>query len=69
MGKLNLSTTTQNNSNLESFFQQRVDQFLKTYIKSNNIIDESIVYALEAPGKRVIRVLKPRPQQMLIPKT
>ena len=53
MGKLNLSTTTQNNSNLESFFQQRVDQFLKTYIKSNNIIDESIVYALEAPGKRV----------------
>ena len=53
MGKLNLSTTTQSNSNLESFFQQRVDQFLKTYIKSNNIIDESIVYALEAPGKRV----------------
>lgn len=53
MGKLNLSTTTQNNSNLESFFQQRVDQFLKTHIKSNNIIDESIVYALEAPGKRV----------------
>ena len=53
MGKLNLSTTTQNNSNLESFFQQRVDQFLKTYIKSSNIIDESIVYALEAPGKRV----------------
>ena len=53
MGKLNLSTTTQNNSNLESFFQQRVDQFLKTYIKPNNIIDESIVYALEAPGKRV----------------
>ena len=53
MGKLNLSTTTQNNSNLESFFQQRVDQFLKTYIKSNNIIDESIIYALEAPGKRV----------------
>ena len=53
MGKLNLSTTTQNNSNLESFFQQRVDQFLKTYIESNNIIDESIVYALEAPGKRV----------------
>lgn len=53
MGKLNLSTTTQNNSNLESFFQQRVDQFLKTYIKSNNIIDESIVYALNAPGKRV----------------
>ena len=53
MGKLNLSTTTQNNSNLESFFQQRVNQFLKTYIKSNNIIDESIVYALEAPGKRV----------------
>ena len=53
MGKPNLSTTTQNNSNLESFFQQRVDQFLKTYIKSNNIIDESIVYALEAPGKRV----------------
>ena len=53
MGRLNLSTTTQNNSNLESFFQQRVDQFLKTYIKSNNIIDESIVYALEAPGKRV----------------
>jgi len=53
MGKLNLSTTTQNNSNLESFFQQRVDQFLKTYIKSNNIIDESIVYALDAPGKRV----------------
>ena len=53
MGKLNLSTTTQNNSNLESFFQQRVDQFLKAYIKSNNIIDESIVYALEAPGKRV----------------
>ena len=53
MGKLNLSTTTQNNSNLESFFQQRVDQFLKTYIASNNIIDESIVYALEAPGKRV----------------
>lgn len=53
MGKLNLSTTTQNNSNLESFFQQRVDQFLKNYIKSNNIIDESIVYALEAPGKRV----------------
>lgn len=53
MGKLNLSTTTQNNSNLESFFQQRVDQFLKTYIKSNNIIDESIVYALKAPGKRV----------------
>ena len=53
MGKLNLARTTQNNSNLESFFQQRVDQFLKTYIKSNNIIDESIVYALEAPGKRV----------------
>ena len=53
MGKLNLSTTTQNNSNLESFFQQRVDQFLKTHIKSNNIIDESIVYALKAPGKRV----------------
>ncbi|MBL6683732.1 MAG: polyprenyl synthetase family protein [SAR86 cluster bacterium] len=53
MGKLNLSTTTQNNRNLESFFQQRVDQFLKTYIKSNNIIDESIFYALEAPGKRV----------------
>lgn len=53
MGKLNLSTTTQNNSNLESFFQQRVDQFLKTYIKSSNIIDESIVYALNAPGKRV----------------
>ena len=53
MGKLNLSTTTQNNSNLESFFQQRVDQFLKAYIKSNNIIDEPIVYALEAPGKRV----------------
>ena len=53
MGKLNHSTTTQSNSNLESFFQQRVDQFLKTYIKSNNIIDESIVYALEAPGKRV----------------
>ena len=53
MGKLNLSTTTQNNSNLESFFQQRVDQFLKTHIKSNNIIDESIIYALEAPGKRV----------------
>lgn len=53
MGKLNLSATTKNNSNLESFFQQRVDQFLKTYIKSNNIIDESIVYALEAPGKRV----------------
>lgn len=53
MGKLNLSTTTQNNSNLESFFQQRVNQFLKTHIKSNNIIDESIVYALEAPGKRV----------------
>ena len=53
MGKLNLSTTTQNNSNLESFFQKRVDQFLKTYIKSNNIIDESIVYALKAPGKRV----------------
>ena len=53
MGKLNLSTTTQNNSNLESFFQQRVDQFLKNYIKSNNIIDESIIYALEAPGKRV----------------
>ena len=53
MGKLNLSTTTQNNSNVDSFFQQRVDQFLKTYIKSNNIIDESIVYALEAPGKRV----------------
>lgn len=53
MGKLNLSTTTQNNSNLESFFQQRVDQFLKTHIKSNNIIDEAIVYALEAPGKRV----------------
>ena len=53
MGKLNLSTTTQSNSNLESFFQQRVDQFLKTYIKSNNIIDESIVYALKAPGKRV----------------
>ena len=53
MGKLNLSTTTQNNSNLESFFQQRVDQFLKTYIKLNNIIDESIVYALKAPGKRV----------------
>ena len=53
MGKLNLSTTTQNNSNLESFFQQRVDQFLKTYIKSNNIIDESIFYALKAPGKRV----------------
>ena len=39
MGKLNLSTTTQNNSNLESFFQQRVDQFLKTYIKTKNIID------------------------------
>lgn len=57
MGKLNLSTTTQNNSNLESFFQQRVDQFLKTYIKSNNIIDESIVYALEAPGKRVRPIL------------
>ena len=53
MGKLNLSTTTQNNSNLESYFQQRVDQFLKAYIKPNNIIDESIVYALEAPGKRV----------------
>ena len=53
MGKLNLSTTTQSNSNLESFFQQRVDQFLKAYIKSNNIIDEPIVYALEAPGKRV----------------
>ena len=53
MGKLNLSATTKNNSNLESFFQQRVDQFLKTYIKSNNIIDESIVYALKAPGKRV----------------
>ena len=53
MGKLNLSTTTQSNSNLESFFQQRVDQFLKTHIKSNNIIDEAIVYALEAPGKRV----------------
>lgn len=53
MGKLNLSTTTQNNRNLESFFQQRVDQFLKTCIKSNNIIDESIFYALEAPGKRV----------------
>ena len=52
MGKLNLSTT-QSNSNLESFFQQRVDQFLKAYIKSNNIIDEPIVYALEAPGKRV----------------
>lgn len=57
MGKLNLSTTTQNNSNLESFFQQRVDQFLKTHIKSNNIIDESIVYALEAPGKRVRPIL------------
>ena len=53
MGKLNLSTTTQSNSNLESFFQQRVDQFIKAYIKSNNIIDEPIVYALEAPGKRV----------------
>ena len=53
MGKLNLSTTTQSKSNLESFFQQRVDQFLKAYIKSNNIIDEPIVYALEAPGKRV----------------
>ena len=53
MGKLNLSKTTQNNSNIESFFQQRVEQFLRTYIKSNNIIDESIVYALEAPGKRV----------------
>lgn len=53
MGKLNLSTTTQSNSNLESFFQQRVDQFLKAYIKSNNIIDEPIAYALEAPGKRV----------------
>ena len=53
MGKLNLSTTTQSNSNLESFFQQRVDQFLNTYIKPNNIIEESIVYALEAPGKRV----------------
>ena len=53
MGKLNLSTTTQSNSNLESFFQQRVDQFLKAYIKSNNIIDKPIVYALEAPGKRV----------------
>ena len=53
MGKLNLSTTTQNNSNLESYFQQRVDQFLNTYIKPNNIIEESIVYALEAPGKRV----------------
>ena len=53
MGKLNLSTTTQSNSNLESFFQQRVDQFLKAYIKSNNIIDEPIVYALQAPGKRV----------------
>ena len=53
MGKLNLSTTTQNNSNLESFFQQRVNRFLKTHTKSNNIIDESIVYALEAPGKRV----------------
>ena len=53
MGKLNLSKTTQNNSNIESFFQKRVDQFLRTYIKSNNIIDESIVYALEAPGKRV----------------
>ena len=57
MGKLNLSTTTQNNSNLESFFQQRVDQFLKAYIKSNNIIDEPIVYALEAPGKRVRPIL------------
>ena len=53
MGKLNLSTTTQNNSNLESFFQQRVNRFLRTHTKSNNIIDESIVYALEAPGKRV----------------
>ena len=53
MGKLNLSTTTQNNSNLETFFQQRVEQFLKTYIESNNNIDESIIYALEAPGKRV----------------
>ena len=53
MGKLNLSTTTQSNSNLESFFQQRVDQFLKAYVKSNNIIDKPIVYALEAPGKRV----------------
>ena len=50
MGKLNLSTTTQSNSNLESFFQQRVDQFLKAYIKSNNIIDEPIAYALEARG-------------------
>ena len=40
MGKLNLSTTTQNNSNLESFFQQRVNRFLKTHTKSNNIIDE-----------------------------
>ena len=53
MGKLNLSTTTQSNSNLESFFQQRVDQFLKAYVKSNKIIDKPIVYALEAPGKRV----------------
>ena len=53
MGKLNLSTTTQSNSNLESFFQQRVNRFLRTHTKSNNIIDESIVYALEAPGKRV----------------
>ena len=53
MGKLNLSTTTQNNSNLESFFQQRVDQFLKTYIKSNNIIDESIVYALKHQVKEL----------------
>ena len=53
MGKLNLSTTMQNNSNLESFFQQRVNRFLRTHTKSNNIIDESIVYALEAPGKRV----------------
>ena len=53
MGKLNLSTTTQSNSNLDSFIQQRVDQFLKAYVKSNNIIDKPIVYALEAPGKRV----------------
>ena len=53
MGKLNLSTTTQSNSNLESFFQHRVDLFLNAYIKSNNIIDEPIAYALEAPGKRV----------------
>jgi len=54
MGKHNLSTKIiPTNIDYQAFLHDRVNKYLEEYVASNNKIEEAIVYALTAPGKRV----------------